>query len=43
MSYNTAVQQFPTNVLAGMFAFTTAELLQATENEEERQPVRVQF
>jgi LemA protein len=43
MSYNTAVQQFPTNVLAGMFSFTPAELLQATESEEERQPVRVQF
>jgi LemA protein len=43
MSYNTAVQQFPTNALAGMFSFTTAELLQATESEDERLPVRVQF
>jgi LemA protein len=43
MTYNTAAQQFPTNVIAGMFAFTPAELLQATENEEERQAVRVQF
>jgi hypothetical protein len=30
-------------VLAGMISFTQPELLQATENEEERQPVRVQF
>ena len=43
MTYNTAAQQFPTNVIAGMFTFAPAELLQATENEEERQAVRVQF
>jgi LemA protein len=43
MTYNTAAQQFPTNVIAGMFTFTPAELLQATESEEERQAVRVQF
>ncbi|MEP6607433.1 MAG: LemA family protein [Burkholderiaceae bacterium] len=43
MSYNTAVQQFPTNVIAGAFTFTPAELLHATEAEEERQAVRVQF
>ena len=43
MSYNTAVQQFPTNVIAGMFTFTQAELLQSTESEEEKQAVRVQF
>ena len=43
MSYNTAVQQFPTNVIAGMFTFTQAELLQSTESDEERQAVRVQF
>ena len=43
MTYNTAAQQFPTNVIAGMFTFTPAELLQATEGEEERQAVRVQF
>ncbi|MBA2549373.1 MAG: LemA family protein [Burkholderiaceae bacterium] len=43
MSYNTAVQQFPTNVIAGAFTFTPAELLQATESDEERQAVRVQF
>ena len=43
MTYNTAAQQFPTNVIAGVFSFTPAELLQATESEEERQAVRVSF
>ncbi len=43
MTYNTATQQFPSNVLAGMFGFTAAELLQATESADERKAVRVQF
>jgi len=43
MTYNTAAQQFPTNVIAGMFSFAPAELLQATESEDERKAVRVQF
>jgi LemA protein len=43
MSYNTAAQQFPTNVIAGAFSFAPAELLQATENDEERRAVKVQF
>jgi LemA protein len=43
MSYNTAAQQFPANIIAGMFSFAPAELLQATETEEERKAVRVQF
>ena len=43
MSYNTAVQQFPTNVIAGAFTFTQAELLQSTESDEEKQAIRVQF
>ena len=43
MSYNTASQQFPTNVIAGMFSFTAAELLQATETDDERRAVKVQF
>ena len=43
MTYNTATQQFPSNVIAGAFSFTPAELLQATENAEERKAVRVQF
>ena len=43
MTYNTATQQFPSNVIAGMFSFTAAELLQATESAEERKAVKVQF
>ncbi len=43
MSYNTASQQFPTNVIASAFSFAPAELLQATESDEERRPVKVQF
>jgi LemA protein len=43
MSYNTAAQQFPTNVIAGAFSFAPAELLQSTESDEERRPVKVQF
>jgi len=43
MTYNTATQQFPSNLIAGMFGFAAAELLQATESAEERRPVRVQF
>jgi LemA protein len=43
MSYNTAVEQFPSNVIAGAFGFGQAELLQATESPEEKKPVRVQF
>ena len=43
MTYNTAAQQFPSSVIAGMFSFTQAELLQATESAEERKAVRVQF
>jgi LemA protein len=43
MSYNTAAQQFPSNVIAGMFSFAQAELLQATEGADERKAVRVQF
>ena len=43
MSYNTASQQFPTNVIAGMFSFAPAELLQSTESDQERRPVKVEF
>ena len=43
MSYNTASQQFPTNVIAGMFSFAQAELLQSTESDQERRPVKVEF
>jgi LemA protein len=43
MEYNTATEQFPGSLLAGMFRFQTAQLLQATEGADERKPVRVQF
>ena len=40
MGYNTAVEQFPSNVIAGAFSFKQAELLQATESPDEKKPVR---
>jgi LemA protein len=43
MGFNTAVEQFPASILAGMFQFRSAELLQATETPEERKAVKVQF
>lgn len=43
MQYNTSREQFPGSIIAGMFAFKPAELLQATEAEEERKPVKVSF
>ena len=43
MSYNTSSQQFPTNVIAGMFSFVPGELLQSTESDDERRAVKVQF
>jgi len=43
MSYNTAVEQFPSNIIAGVFSFRQAELLAATESAEEKRPVKVQF
>ncbi|MCA3219041.1 MAG: LemA family protein [Burkholderiales bacterium] len=43
MTFNTAVQQFPTNILASILSFTPAELLAATESAEERKAVKVQF
>jgi LemA protein len=43
MSYNTSAQQFPTNVIASAFSFGPAELLQSTESDDERRPVKVQF
>lgn len=43
MEYNTAIEQFPGSVVANMFAFRAAELLQATESAEERKPVKVSF
>jgi LemA protein len=43
MSYNNAVQQFPSNFIAGAFSFQPAEMLKATESDEERKAVKVQF
>lgn len=43
MEYNTAVEQFPGSVIAGMFVFKTAELLESTEAPEERKAVKVAF
>jgi LemA protein len=43
MQYNTSREQFPGSIIAGMFAFKSAELLQSTEAPEERKPVKVSF
>jgi LemA protein len=43
MTYNNAVQQFPSNFIAGAFSFQPAEQLKATESDEERKAVKVQF
>ncbi|MFC5473108.1 LemA family protein [Paraherbaspirillum soli] len=43
MEYNTSIEQFPGSILAGMFSFKPAELLQATEAPEERKAVKVTF
>jgi len=40
--FNTYIQMFPSNIIAGMFGFSKAELF-ATENEEERKNVKVEF
>ncbi|MEM4348579.1 MAG: LemA family protein [Candidatus Anstonellaceae archaeon] len=41
LSYNTAIQTVPTNIVASIFGFTPREFFKATE--EERKNVRVQF
>ena len=43
MSFNTSVEQFPSNVIANFFSFKQAELLQATEAPEEKKAIKVQF
>jgi LemA protein len=43
MTFNNAVQQFPSNFIAGAFSFQPAEQLKATESDEERKAVKVQF
>lgn len=41
--YNTALQLFPGSIIAGVFTFTAAQLLEATETPQERQAVKVSF
>jgi LemA protein len=43
MEYNTKRESFPDNIFAGMFGFSAAELLQATEAPEERKAPQVRF
>jgi LemA protein len=43
MTYNTRRESFPDNIVAGMFAFKEAMLLEATESKEERQAPKVKF
>jgi LemA protein len=42
-AYNTACEKFPNNLIAGMFSFTQAQLLESTETPEERKPPKVSF
>jgi LemA protein len=41
--YNIAIEQFPGSILAGMYAFHRAELMEAIEAPAERQAPKVQF
>jgi LemA protein len=43
MDYNNAAQEFPANVLAGLFGFKEAPMLQSTGSDIERAPVKVGF
>jgi LemA protein len=43
MEFNTQRETFPDNLFAGLFGFSAAELLQATESAEERQAPKVSF
>jgi LemA protein len=43
MSYNTAIESFPDNFVAGFGGFKEAALLQSTESPEEKKPVKVSF
>ncbi|MBI1736501.1 MAG: LemA family protein [Candidatus Rokubacteria bacterium] len=43
MEYNTRRESFPTNLMAGMFRFEAAGLLEATGSDEERKAPRVSF
>ncbi len=43
LDYNNAAHQFPANLVAGLFGFKTAEMLQSTQSEAERAPVTVRL
>jgi LemA protein len=43
MEYNTKRESFPDTIFAGMFGFTAATLLEATESAEERKAPKVSF
>jgi LemA protein len=43
LDYNNAAHQFPANLVAGLFRFRTAEMLQATTSDAERAAPVVQF
>jgi LemA protein len=43
MSYNTAIESFPGNFVAGSGGFRSATLLESTESPDERKPVKVSF
>jgi LemA protein len=43
MSYNTAIESFPNNFVAGLGSFPPATLLESTESPEEKKPVKVSF
>src|SRR6267378_2249723 len=43
MSYNTAIESFPDNFVAGFGGFREATLLESTESPEERRPAKVSF
>lgn len=43
MQYNISIEQFPRQIIARIFAFGPAELLQVTESPEERKAVKVSF
>jgi len=42
-AYNTSCEKFPSNIIAGTFGFSRAELLASTDTPEERKPVKVSF
>jgi LemA protein len=43
LTYNNAVQQIPTNIVAGMFNFATREYFEVAEGDAAREPVAVKF